>query len=83
MLPISGEGCESSRAVDEGDGGGGRGGEGGESEGEPACDGDDVHDEGGQGKGNENDGRVKHNMCLDKHIEITDCDIKSLYQRYI
>ena len=52
MLLISGEGCESSRAVDEGDGGGGRGGEGGESEGEPACDGDDdVHDEGGQGKG--------------------------------
>ena len=27
MLSISGEGCESSRAVDEGDGGGGRGGE--------------------------------------------------------
>ena len=48
---LSGEGCESSGAVDEGDGGGGRGGEGGESEGEPACDGDDGHDEGGQGKG--------------------------------
>ena len=88
MLSISGEGCESSRAVDEGDGGGGRGGEGGESEGEPACDDDDDDDddddgdddERGQGKGDENDGELKHNMCFDKHIEITDCDIKSLYQ---
>ena len=48
---LSGEGCESSGAVDEGDGGGGRGGEGGESKGEPACDGGDFHDEGCQGKG--------------------------------